>query len=90
MNTNLIFVNSDGQLTYNGETFPCAIGKGGIREDKSEGDGATPVGVFPIRKVLYRADRLYRPDTTLPVEEITKSTAAPIVYNTLYFIWCKF
>lgn len=32
---------------------------------KREGDGASPIGVWPIRYVLYRPDRETRPDTAL-------------------------
>ena len=54
-------------------SWRCAIGKGGTRpaRDKSEGDGATPTGVFPLRRVLYRPDRLAAPETGLPVKAIT-------------------
>lgn len=38
--------------------------------DKTEGDGGTPVGRFPLRRVLYRPDRLDAPATGLPVEAI--------------------
>tara|TARA_R110002012_G_scaffold249080_1_gene426660 strand:- start:311 stop:805 length:495 start_codon:yes stop_codon:yes gene_type:complete len=41
-----------------GQALTCAIGTGGVREDKREGDGATPVGRFPFRRIFYRADRL--------------------------------
>ena len=37
---------------------------------KVEGDGATPVGRFPLRRVLYRPDRGPAPDTALPVAPI--------------------
>lgn len=37
---------------------------------KREGDGGTPLGRFPIRLVLYRADRMKRPRTALPVRAI--------------------
>ncbi len=30
---------------------------------KREGDGATPIGTFPLRIALYRADRMPRPRT---------------------------
>ncbi|MCB2109260.1 MAG: L,D-transpeptidase family protein, partial [Rhodobacteraceae bacterium] len=33
---------------------------------KREGDGATPVGEFPLRRVLYRADKVDAPRTALP------------------------
>lgn len=36
----------------------CAIGRAGIVRAKREGDGATPAGEFPIREVLFRADRV--------------------------------
>jgi len=37
---------------------------------KREGDGATPIGVWQLRRVLYRADRVARPRTLLPVSVI--------------------
>jgi L,D-peptidoglycan transpeptidase YkuD (ErfK/YbiS/YcfS/YnhG family) len=50
----------------------CAIGRGGIGAKSGEGDGLTPVGIFPIRRVLYRPDRVARPRTNLPVEAIAQ------------------
>ncbi|CUH78088.1 L,D-transpeptidase family protein [Tropicibacter naphthalenivorans] len=49
-------------LRFAGQIWPCTIGKGGIRTDKREGDGATPVGVHRIVGMLYRADRIARPN----------------------------
>ncbi|MGH1331564.1 MAG: L,D-transpeptidase family protein [Paracoccaceae bacterium] len=48
-------------LRLMGETYPCAIGRGGIRSDKREGDGATPRGVHRIIGLLYRPDRMVKP-----------------------------
>jgi len=50
--------------------LPCALGRGGRRARKHEGDGATPVGVWPMREALYRGDRVGRPVTRLPVSPI--------------------
>jgi L,D-peptidoglycan transpeptidase YkuD (ErfK/YbiS/YcfS/YnhG family) len=50
--------------------YPCSIGPSGIRLNKREGDCATPAGVWPIRYVMYRPDRLMRPRTGLPVVPI--------------------
>lgn len=50
--------------------FPCALGRRGRSPRKREGDGVTPVGCFRIAGVLYRADRLRRPATGLPVVPI--------------------
>ncbi|BDG70281.1 L,D-transpeptidase family protein [Roseomonas fluvialis] len=63
-------VTADGLLRFRGETLRCAIGKGGITTAKQEGDGATPIGLLPLRRVLWRADRGPRPATTLPCEPI--------------------
>ena len=49
----------------------CAIGRAGIAEKTREGDGVTPSGAWPLRNVLYRADRMPRPETelaTAPIE----------------------
>jgi L,D-peptidoglycan transpeptidase YkuD (ErfK/YbiS/YcfS/YnhG family) len=44
----------------------CAVGPAGIGHKKGEGDGMTPVGVFPLRRVFWRADRTEKPRTFLP------------------------
>jgi L,D-peptidoglycan transpeptidase YkuD (ErfK/YbiS/YcfS/YnhG family) len=51
--------------------YRCAIGAGGYRQDKREGDGATPLGVWPMRRVFYRPDRGASPTTGLPVRPIS-------------------
>jgi len=57
--------SSRGILTYGNLTFPCALGRTGKRAVKREGDGATPIGEFPLREAFYRPDRLARPRTRL-------------------------
>ncbi len=55
-------------LRFLGRRFPVRIGRGGVRADKREGDGATPVGVHRIVGMLYRPDRMARPaDWALPI-----------------------
>ena len=44
-----------------------------MRRDKREGDGATPVGLLPVRRIFYRADRLAKPRSIHPVEPVAKS-----------------
>jgi L,D-peptidoglycan transpeptidase YkuD (ErfK/YbiS/YcfS/YnhG family) len=53
-----------------GRCIRAALGRGGISAFKREGDGGTPIGRFPIRMVLYRPDRVARPQTDLPVRAI--------------------
>ena len=62
---------SQGTLSWPGGLMRCALGRGGVRADKREGDGATPVGRFPLRRLLYRPDRLPGPPATgLPASPI--------------------
>ncbi len=63
-------VHADGRVVFRGQTLRAAIGRGGVRADKAEGDGATPAGLLPIRRLLYRADRIARPASALPAEPI--------------------
>ena len=59
-----------GWLTYGPWRLPCAIGPSGVLTRKREGDGATPAGLWPLRKVLYRPDKIMRPRTCLPLERM--------------------
>ena len=45
---------SRGRAVFRGRTYLCAIGRGGISADKTEGDGVSPTGEFDIVKILYR------------------------------------
>jgi L,D-peptidoglycan transpeptidase YkuD (ErfK/YbiS/YcfS/YnhG family) len=63
-------VDPAGFLIFAGRRYRCALGKGGIRSDKREGDGATPSGVFPLRLLFYRPDRLTPPPCLLPMQAL--------------------
>jgi len=61
----------DGLLRLGGFVFRAAYGQGGITRDKREGDGATPAALLPLRRVLYRADRIRPPPAcAVPIEPI--------------------
>jgi GTP cyclohydrolase II len=45
----------------------CAVGRAGIAEKIREGDGVTPVGTWPLRRVLYRPDRMVSPRCVLSI-----------------------
>jgi L,D-peptidoglycan transpeptidase YkuD (ErfK/YbiS/YcfS/YnhG family) len=56
-----------GTLKFAGNTYPCMVGKSGIVNPKFEGDGGTPAGLFHLREVRYRPDRMSAPSSGLPV-----------------------
>lgn len=60
-----------GLLRLGGLRYPCALGRGGRRARKREGDGATPVGCWPLHAVLYRPDHVRRPSTGLTVRALS-------------------
>jgi L,D-peptidoglycan transpeptidase YkuD (ErfK/YbiS/YcfS/YnhG family) len=64
---------SDGRFDLAGREVRCALGWGGViaADAKREGDGASPLGAWPLRRLLYRADRGGVPETALPANVIT-------------------
>ena len=65
-----LHVEPDGALAWRARRSRGAVGRAGVRAAKREGDGATPAGRFPLRRVWYRADRLPSPATGLETREI--------------------
>jgi L,D-peptidoglycan transpeptidase YkuD (ErfK/YbiS/YcfS/YnhG family) len=61
---------SRGWLMAGPLALPVALGRGGIKANKREGDGGTPRGTFRPRRLWWRADRLPRPRTQLPIRRI--------------------
>lgn len=81
---------SDGRFDLGGRWTNCALGPAGAipAADKREGDGASPLGVWPIRQVLYRSDRDNAPLTSLDTRAIAQDDGwcdAPddLAYNQL-------
>ncbi|MEN8236421.1 MAG: L,D-transpeptidase family protein [Pseudomonadota bacterium] len=66
-------VVSEEILTQGDRKFRCAIGRSGLTANKTEGDGATPIGCYPLRQLLFRSDRLEQPVTDLPVRSLIPS-----------------
>jgi L,D-peptidoglycan transpeptidase YkuD (ErfK/YbiS/YcfS/YnhG family) len=61
---------SRGVLLAGTLVMPVALGRGGIKANKREGDGATPRGTFRLRRLWWRSDRHARPRTMLPSRRI--------------------
>ena len=64
------WASGDGFLRMGAGQWRCCLGRGGLRRHKEEGDGASPMGLLPLRRVLFRADRGPAPDTAVPLEPI--------------------
>jgi L,D-peptidoglycan transpeptidase YkuD (ErfK/YbiS/YcfS/YnhG family) len=64
-----------GLLAAGPQTWPVALGRGGILADKREGDGATPRGRFRLVRLWWNPERGLRPATRLPVRRIAPDDA---------------
>ena len=74
------------KIRFQGVTYPCSVGKGGIKSDKEEGDGATPRGVHRIVGMLYRPDRIPQPTgwaSPIRTGDLWSDDPSAAGYNTL-------
>jgi L,D-peptidoglycan transpeptidase YkuD (ErfK/YbiS/YcfS/YnhG family) len=64
---------ADGGFDLGGRRTRCALGPNGVTPAaaKREGDGMSPAGTWPIRRVRYRPDRRAPPITALPTEALS-------------------
>jgi L,D-peptidoglycan transpeptidase YkuD (ErfK/YbiS/YcfS/YnhG family) len=64
--------SNENWLVYGAVQVRCALGRSGViaAADKREGDGASPIGVWPIRRVMWRADRGEAPITAFTLTAI--------------------
>ena len=60
-------------LYYNKYKVKCALGKRGIGNKRREGDKITPYGLFKIKYVLFRKDRVKNLHTKLSKKNINKN-----------------
>lgn len=66
--TQLDLVVGPTGLRFMNRHFACTVGRGGVTDNKREGDGATPRGQHRIVGMLYRPDRIAKPtDWALPI-----------------------
>ena len=65
-------VSADGWMALPAGAVRCAIGRGGVcaASEKREGDGRTPAGLWPVRRVLWRPDRGRQPASQLSTAAI--------------------
>ncbi len=69
--TTIVVSPAPGRMLICGDLkSPCSVGRTGVRQDKHEGDGATPAGRYPLRRLLFRQDRIASIATQLPITPI--------------------
>ena len=69
----MIVVKKSGYLNYKNLKYRCALGKGGIKKKKKEGDNITPSGVFKIIKIYYRPDKIKKIISPIKIVQIKKN-----------------
>ena len=81
----LIKLKNKDTLIFDEFKFKCAIGKNGLKKNKTEGDKSTPKGIFSLGKLYYRSDRVPRPETNLTTKKITKNLGWCDISNNKYY-----
>ena len=71
----IIHVSNKDTLIIDDFYFRCCIGKFGINSNKKEGDYSTPKGLFSLRKLYFRKDRVGIPNCKINKKSIKKKMA---------------
>jgi L,D-peptidoglycan transpeptidase YkuD (ErfK/YbiS/YcfS/YnhG family) len=71
----IVIAHGDGCCTFGDRQVRCTVGRGGVvaAADKRERDGASPAGLWPMRRVFFRPDRGSAPRTALASSALTPS-----------------
>jgi L,D-peptidoglycan transpeptidase YkuD (ErfK/YbiS/YcfS/YnhG family) len=71
----IIHVKNKNTLIIDDFILKCCVGKNGLKSNKKEGDYATPKGLFKLKKLYFRKDRLGVPKTKIKKKIIKKNMA---------------
>ena len=71
----IIHVSNKNTLIIDDFEFRCCIGKKGLNFNKKEGDLSTPKGLFNIKKLYFRKDRISIPKCKIDKKVIKKNMA---------------
>ena len=71
----IIHVKNKNTLIIDDFILKCCVGKNGLKTNKKEGDCATPKGLFKLKKLYFRKDRLGVPKTKIKKKIIKKNMA---------------
>ena len=73
----IIHVTNKNTLIIDSFKLRCCIGKKGLNSNKKEGDNSTPKGLFNLRKLYFRKDRVDIPKCNIDKKVIKKD-----------MVWC--
>ena len=71
----IIHVKNKNTLIVDDFKFKCTTGKNGLNSNKIEGDYSTPKGVFNLKKLYFRKDRVGIPVCKIDKKIIKKNMA---------------
>jgi L,D-peptidoglycan transpeptidase YkuD (ErfK/YbiS/YcfS/YnhG family) len=71
----IIYVKNKNTLLIDDFKLKCCIGKNGLNSNKIEGDNSTPKGLFNLKKLYYRKDRVKSLKCKIKKKFITKNLA---------------
>jgi L,D-peptidoglycan transpeptidase YkuD (ErfK/YbiS/YcfS/YnhG family) len=71
----IIHVKNKNTLIIDDFKLKCCIGKNGLNSNKIEGDNSTPKGLFYLKKLYYRKDRIKSLKCKIKKKIITKNLA---------------
>ena len=71
----IIHVTNKNTLIIEDFKLRCCIGKKGINSNKKEGDYSTPKGLFSVRKLYFRKDRVGIPNCKINKKIIKRDMA---------------
>ena len=71
----IIHVPNKNTLIIDDFKLRCCVGKKGLKYNKKEGDNSTPKGLFYLKKLYFRKDRVGIPKSKIKKKIITKNMA---------------
>ena len=71
----IIHVKNKNTLIIDDFRFKCCVGKNGLNSNKKEGDYSTPKGLFNLKKLYFRKDRVAHPKCKIAKRVIKKDMA---------------
>ena len=71
----IIHVENKNTLIIDDFKLKCCVGKNGLNSNKKEGDYSTPKGLFILKKLYFRKDRVNIPKSKIDKKVIKKNMA---------------